>query len=253
MEANEFSRLRGNGLSLDLNHMNQLAECFNLSLSHFFNKPIDFSVLRKHFKGENPILPEHYSSNAFGTMTSFRGMMQYLALANPLARKLILADLQLDPRLLNQSKLPVNVQMYEDASQKMSGLGLDLDSFRAMGWFAGRENLKNLDFSWLSKDYTSLRPLERILRVAIDIADTNYIYKIQKISDESAWFSCYPTEKIQDATGRKLVGNIFTSVIKETIIGAIPGFLDEKKPYTTTLIRSIHTGGDSCLYEIKAS
>lgn len=253
MELNEFLRVRDSGLSLELSHINQLAECLNLSLSHFLKKSIDFGVLKKHFKNEDPVLPQHYSSNAFGTMTSFRGMMQYLALTNPLARKLILAELQLDSRLLSQSKLPVNIQMYEDASQKMAGLGLDLDSFRAMGWCAGRENLKNLDFNRLSKDYTTLRPLERILRVAIGITDTNHIYKIEKISDGCAWFSSYPTEKIQDATGRKLVGNIFTSVMKETIIGSIPGFLGEKKPYTTTLIQNIHSGGNSCLYEIKAS
>jgi hypothetical protein len=247
----EFQMSRNSAKPLNVQCMIQLCDQLDLSMVHLLLNEIDYKVLKNRFFDLHPVLPEKYSHNAFGNLATFRSIAYYAGTTGLVSqRNALYTALQIDRRLVEDPLTRVNIQLYEDATQKLNKQGATLKLFKDMGVYAALENLKYLDLSESKKKYVNYEPFARNVFLAFDMLDKNHHYQIEKLTTNHALISARPHEKIQDGFKRKIVGNIYTSVIKQGGFTGIPYFSGDSIRIESKLLKSIHQGDDCCLYEL---
>lgn len=223
---------------------------FNIPMDRVLNDEVDFKLLHQHFNPLNLELPEHYQVGANGRKRSVINILKYIE-RHFGARELeiVLKQFQLSTGHFNDPEDRINNRFLVDLLNKLEELGYGHEHFINMGEESFDANRDN-ELGKLQAQARNTRELiERTFNELICFYDTNYHYKIERLTDTEAQISFKQDSMVAEALKAKRLGSLNADIMKMGVVKSLPRYISSAD-LEVTIAKSVHLGDDHSAYHI---
>lgn len=228
------------------------------SISSFFNTPIerildgtvDFEVLRKQFVTKEYKLPDEYLIGANGRQRTVINIFNYvLRHFGERELEVILKQFQLSLDYFNDPEELINNKFLVELLDKLQAIGYAEHDFRNMGEESYEVNKTSFLAGLMSTAVSKKELIENVFTDYIKYYDSNFHYKIQKLTDTEAIVNFHQDKDVAEALKTKKLGSMNANIMKLGVLKSLPRYIDETD-FDVTIPKSIHLGDSHCAFHI---
>jgi hypothetical protein len=165
------------------NELVSFSNYLGVTIDNILSDSIDYDVIKKRFITPSYALPEKYLKAAGTYIHTLRYMIEFCKYKfGKKYRQMILDHLQLDEKVLLNSKLMVNLELLNDFAQFVNSHGFDLDDFNYMALYVNQFGRRS-QIQSIIKDCTNVSGILKIMVQNQNKYDQNFTYSIKQKGD----------------------------------------------------------------------
>ncbi len=228
---------------------------FHVSLEAILEDRVDYKVLEAQFKqngtGESGEFNEYYTKNGHNKKRSVINILNYIEKHGSIEDKfLILRDFQMKLSDFDNPDETINNRFIVELLDRLFKRGYSLKEIMAMGEFSYECNKDGELGQSLNRLRSPKELLAYMFEVSVKKYDTNYQYKINKLTDELCEVELHQNPDVLDAMKVDKLGSPLVSLMKSGVIKTLPSFLG-MDDFDVKIGKSIHAGDEHCSYLIQ--
>lgn len=234
----------------NIEQLGRLAQRFHFSLNRFFKEDIDLEVIRQHRQGNQLVLSHKYQPAAFSKRRIIINMLDFVEAQRGSSMKRLLMDhLYLTDAIYLDPDGPVNVLLFEDATQYLFKAGFSASDIFQMGQHMAVTNQGTAFADRLKETKSVSEMYEYYLTDLIKTVEHNNFYQLKRLSNSECLLESFENPDLLDALKVEHAGGIGRCLCRAGTLAAAPAYrgLPQARIVETTCV---HRGDDLCRFHI---